>query len=780
MTQRVALAMGFLWLILASLEAHGEARRIQPLTCYSLSAARKMIEAGETKSPEVVHLGYITRPTAAVVDDNGDLILVGERDPSAPDLRLDDLVVALRTADSLEGSGCPGASIEPKGSGSYPARQVVHYFGGIKNTHYGQVCFEADLLLKRMALGFEATGIHALPNDWDLYLDRVKSGYRQEPWVKEGLRRWFFPAFVKVATCPSSAVLHAYKIAIKAVEIRTEDTEEEEEQRYELTVYDQLSDMITKNYDKIAQEYPVLEEFRNLTALSALMKAVRQSEPRPDIDYWLRTYHVEPVETPEEISTVRRGVSGFAYSLSVSGGVIVCPIIYRARARDPIAIRQLVLRSRPSPDVLTWTISLEDSCGPTRPLLEAEAKHKEVLSFARFLMARGEFEEAISQLACAIREGDSDSSEFLLNRAEAYASLGQNREALQDINSVLEHDPACHNAQDLKQAIAGGRYVGVPQAKRSIYVPMTERPMKPIETPGWLPPTVGLNLFEFKGRQELNLSWINGLYDLGFYHPMTLTIVLNNNFETSVTLSLELHSLFAEVLLIPVPTSVSEPLGLVPIPISEPLGLVGGVGNLTLSVRGLLLEGLWKKPSLIVGTELTVPSQQKFVETYSERVSGGMNLGSPVWQSLHSLECELPVFEHFHLKGQGYYLRYWERLEVYDITPADYESDHRKTRLPDILGVGGGIRFPFAPREKRRLCGVGVLYAQLIPVQKHPGQSYGTEDQYILFLDHAYQDGILTAFFGVGVRGHGEEREWSFFSSIGFGSKPLWSVRKWF
>lgn len=771
-------AVVIILLIFTLLKARADATHSQSLACYSMNAARRMLEANEGSRPEVARLGRITRPLAVVVDNIGDLILVGERDPLAPDLRLDDLVVALRTADSLEGGGCPGASIEQKGSGSYPARLIVRYFGGIENTHYGKVCFEADLLLKRWAFGFEPTGMHALPNDWDLYLDRTKSGYRQEPWVKEGGRRFFFPAFVKVATSPSSAVLHTCKIAIKAVEIGTEETEEGEEQKYELTVYDLFSETITQNYDKIAQEHPVLEEFRNLTALSALMKAVRQSEPRPDIDYWLKTYHLEPIETPKEIATVRRGVSGFAYGLSLSGGVIVCPIIYRARAGDPVAIRQLVLRSRPSLGALTWTISLKDSCDLTQPLLATKAKHEEALSFAQFLMARGEFEDAISRLTTVIRE--SDSSEFLLTRAEAYASLGQNHEALQDINSVLEHDTACHNAQDLKQAIVEGRSVGVPLAKRSIYVPMTERPMKPIETPGWLPPTVGLNLFEFKGRQELNLSWINGLYDLGFYHPMTLTIVLNNNFETSVTLPLELHSLFTEVLLIPVPTSVSEPLGLVPLPISEPLGLVGGVGDLTLSVRGLLLDGLWKKPSLIVGTELTVPSQQKFVETYSERVSGGMNLGSPVWQSLHSLECELPVFEHFHLKGLGYYLRYWERLEVYDISPSDYESDHRKTRVPDILGVGGGIRFPFAPTEKRRLCGVGLLYEQLIPVQKHLGQSYGTEDQYILFLDHASQDGILTAFWGVGVRGRGEEQEWSFFSSIGFGSKPLWSVRKWF
>ncbi|MGH7455989.1 MAG: hypothetical protein ACRENG_31840, partial [bacterium] len=260
------------------------------------------------------------------------------------------LIVALQTADSLEGGSAPGVSIDPEGSKRDPDWHVVRYFGGIQNTHYGRVCFEADLLLKKMAFGFEPIGLMGAPNEWDLLLDRTKSGYRQDPWVKEGGRSWFFPSLVRVAVRRGSVVLHACKMAVMRAD-ETEGAQLDRESETE-SIYDIFVKTISDHYDSIAQQHPVLAELRNLTALSALMKAARELPECPNLDYWRQTYRVAVDSTPQKISTLRRGVSGLGYSLALSGGVIIHPEIYRARAGDPVTIRTLVLRLRPSPEAL--------------------------------------------------------------------------------------------------------------------------------------------------------------------------------------------------------------------------------------------------------------------------------------------------------------------------------------------------------------------------------------------------------------------------------------------
>lgn len=774
MNRRAAFVLGLLILNLSVFEAHADARRPQSLTCYSMTAARIMLEADGHSKILVTRLGGITRPIAAVVDDHGDLILVGERDLMAPDLRLDDLVVALRTANALGEADCPGVSIDSEGSEEDPDRQVVSYFGGIENTHYGQVCFETDLLLKKMAFGFEPTGLLGVPNEWDLELDRVKSGYRQDPWVRQGGRSWLFPSLVRVSVRYGCAVLHTCRIAVMAVEKESEHLNRSEAKKRKQEpepVYKIFAKTVTENYEDIARRHPILVEFRSLTALSALMKAVRELPECPNFDYWLEIYQVESVETPKEISTLRRGVSGLAYSQRLSGGVILSPEIYRASAGDPVAIRAVVLRSRPSPDALTWSVPLDGSLDLSLPQAEAISREQELLAFARFLMARGKFKETISFLTRPIE--DKESVELLLARAEARMALGQKDEAATDVQRILKRDPQSQRARKLLQVILEGRIPARKQMARQADLKKEKRLPQPVETPGWHPTTAGRNLLEIERRLGLNYGsqmvreiyqgkseWVVSL-------PITARLVLHNRWETAVTMPLELHSGFVEFPYWPPIHSIIK----FPPSRKSVFGFVGGIGSITASTRVLLLDGLWKKPSLEVGTVVITPWNRKLVEGYAGEVPSRyrMCFGCPLWQSAHTLNSEIPIFEHLHLICQVHLIR-----EAYS-TLVWGKSVWGKRR---VVNVGGGIRIPITPSRKRRISGFGFLYEQLMTYDDSGGGK--VERRFSLFREKASRVGVFPSFIGVGVLGSGEDQVRYFFLSLPMVQKLLWSPRKWF
>jgi len=371
--------------------AWADDKAAQTLVCYSMTAAKKMMSTDGTKTSMVAQLGGITQPLAIILDNRGDIILVGHRNPQLPQFGLDDVVMALKTAGALNSGDCPGASIDPPSQWHDQNFYQVRYFGGTANTRVGQVFFEADLLLKKMGFGLESTGLPNVPTGWDLLVDRVKAGYQPDPWERQGGRNWFFPALVKVSVRKGAVVLHACKIAVMGVEInnnsnhnvRKKKPKKDDESPHKL-----FAKAMTENYDAIAQQHPVLADFKNLMILSALMKAARELPGFPNVDYWLKAYQVEHVPTPTQIPLIYRGVSGYAYGLSLSGGVTVHPVIYRAKAGDPVAIRELVLSARPSPQALTWSVAIDDEAIPTSPLDAEISKAQEKLAFAQLLAAR--------------------------------------------------------------------------------------------------------------------------------------------------------------------------------------------------------------------------------------------------------------------------------------------------------------------------------------------------------------------------------------------------------
>ena len=162
-------------------------------------------------SAEVYQIGGINRPVAVVEDsDMGDVILVGEV-TAGEGLSLDDLVVALRAV--CEFGEVPFVSIDWTKDTDRTRKQRVR-FGGASRTPPLVCPFEADVVLKKIALGQVSARVWGVTSYFDLATDR---------WTKTGVetplvtRFWFTPFKTEsfVAVREGVAVARQLKIVVR-------------------------------------------------------------------------------------------------------------------------------------------------------------------------------------------------------------------------------------------------------------------------------------------------------------------------------------------------------------------------------------------------------------------------------------------------------------------------------------------------------------------------------------------------------------------------------------
>lgn len=183
---------------------------------FSLRVAQRRLESWPSETPlpaEVTALGGITRLTGYVVDDKThDIILIGQADPAAPKLFLDDFVVALRNAwrlySRVEGNtryySFPGCSIDPDPSvlgrfqrlGEMMAArasardmnawlhewqrlcsepQQVRVLGVPFNSRFGKVMVTADYNMKRLVDGSDTLSVPGFQSLIDMLLETIRA-----------------------------------------------------------------------------------------------------------------------------------------------------------------------------------------------------------------------------------------------------------------------------------------------------------------------------------------------------------------------------------------------------------------------------------------------------------------------------------------------------------------------------------------------------------------------------------------------------------------------------
>jgi hypothetical protein len=202
--------------------------------------------------------------TGAVVDpSSGRFILIGRQGESQTKFHPEDLVVALRAV--LSGRA-PGVSIEDP---IVDGMMTVRYLGGTEGTRFGMVMFEADRLLKSLAMGRDnITGRPLRP--------RVP-GFRSELELLQafgGTRRpgawhryWFRPSQVIVSLSPDRGTVQFEKVEMAVLTEYVPPLAPGESE----PAAEAFARHFTEYYDEYAKVYPVLAELKQLAKLVALV-----------------------------------------------------------------------------------------------------------------------------------------------------------------------------------------------------------------------------------------------------------------------------------------------------------------------------------------------------------------------------------------------------------------------------------------------------------------------------------------------------------------------------
>ncbi|MCJ7728516.1 MAG: tetratricopeptide repeat protein [Sedimentisphaerales bacterium] len=468
---------------------------------FSLRAAREVIcsEGEEWRSlhPEVFNMASISKVVGLVLDDTaGDVILVGQREPARPIITLDDFVVALKAR--LVHCEWPMVSIDPTPDTQRTKKQSVRFAAGIRHTHFGQVLFDADYLLKRIGLGIVPAGISGFESYWEIGLKILEESPGLERRVLS--RFWFYPVAPSVAVRANVASIGNLKIGVftEVLSASVDGRPVENLSARDDPCASGFAYQFTERMGSLANAWPALAELQSLCELVAMTKAIEEMAERPDFSFWLREYQVLPAKTLEEAELLtksqritchtRDGMPTLGY-WEVSGGVQLAALALRLKAGEPAAIRDVVLATKPAPGSLFWTFLVAEWVIPTSPEVIVQEDVVSLFIQATFLQDQKRLGDALSLYDTIIRlrpewpyprnnrgnifadKGELDLAiadydealrlhsrfvEAYYNRGNAYSKKGMQVEAIRDYSMALQYRP-CDSHTLVNRGIANDK-----------------------------------------------------------------------------------------------------------------------------------------------------------------------------------------------------------------------------------------------------------------------------------------------------------------------------------
>ncbi|MBM4093259.1 MAG: tetratricopeptide repeat protein, partial [Planctomycetes bacterium] len=386
---------------------------------FSLQAARKQLETAAGRGdaaqrpaspnasgvdPEVACLGGITSVRGLVVDPKtGDAIVVGQYVPGCQRLTLDDLAVTLR-ARFVHGQW-PVVSIDPPATRQEPAYHNVRFEGGVRDTAFGLTLYEADYLLKKIGLGHVATGVRAVPSEWDLWLAQAQAQYGSKE-VNIGGRVWFFPILGATPVRENVAAYSGLKVGVfyEVLSARIDGRQVKDLTDIKSSTGEQFVSMVRKHYEPLAAQHPSWRRIQQLNELVALTRAIEVMEHRPDLSWWLESYPVTPVETPRQAKELSRSKTtdhgSYRYTASMEGGVELRAMALRLDVGDVSALADAALSTRPAPDALTWGFVADEwliAIPPDKDIAKGDEVTPQLV-YAQFLTRQGKVDEALTRV----------------------------------------------------------------------------------------------------------------------------------------------------------------------------------------------------------------------------------------------------------------------------------------------------------------------------------------------------------------------------------------------
>lgn len=314
----------------------------------------EILAAGGTVPEALQYLGGLQRIDQVVFDrENSDVFLVGPAEGFAPDnygrmvgtgtgrppIRLDDLVIALRTV--LITGASPGCSIDPTPENMVRLQQflsanstasstsvvsqrfqtmaqilgpqVVSVFGVPQDSHFALALVEADYRMKRISLGKEPSGVREIRSHLSLLAPQGNS-----------LQRWWFvPLYEPLETNEDETVfvIKGQRTQLMAQEEISDASGRRADAFSTRRSTEQFAKLFTQHYAELADLSPPFAELQSLYDLALTATLIRTYRDRHLNGWQMSTFLREP-RLPLERYPVPKSVRSEATSKK-AGSVLV-------------------------------------------------------------------------------------------------------------------------------------------------------------------------------------------------------------------------------------------------------------------------------------------------------------------------------------------------------------------------------------------------------------------------------------------------------------------------
>jgi len=133
-------------------------------------------------------------------------------------------------------------------------------------------------------------------------------------------------------------------------------------------VGEKFSAALTQQYPLACRQYPEIRRLNTLLALVGVSAAIQKVQSKTEGitglgDFWLAQYQIQPAQTPQDFPLLMRRATlertGKVRLLTIDGGVELKTLLLDLNDGSITALREIVLKSRPSGTPLTWRLPLE-------------------------------------------------------------------------------------------------------------------------------------------------------------------------------------------------------------------------------------------------------------------------------------------------------------------------------------------------------------------------------------------------------------------------------------
>jgi hypothetical protein len=386
---------------LAAEHLSSDVNTASPLRKVSLvrleKASREFTEQKKHVPVEMQFLAGLQRiDYVFVYPGTGDIVIAGPAEGFAPNvigrvlgtstgrppLRLDDLIVALRTVPDASLIGC---SIDPTQQGlaqfnDYLKRnsfatttaviqqrfremaqamgtQDVSVFGVPANSHYASVLVEADYRMKLMSVGLERPKI----SKWKSHLQLSGTGGNT-------LQRWWFTPLYDAFKQSQDG--NAFQFSGQRVQLMSQSEQvsasgKRSAAAMQAQSIEKFAKQFTERYEDVAEVSPIFAELQNIIDL-AILAALFEKERLPQRVGWSMELFLDPARTPlatgnspsKVASVCNYRKAGRSIIGLVGGGVTISPTqLLRQVEFNREGNRELessVRDSAPSAELKTW------------------------------------------------------------------------------------------------------------------------------------------------------------------------------------------------------------------------------------------------------------------------------------------------------------------------------------------------------------------------------------------------------------------------------------------